>query len=176
MSKHEPVEIAEGTVVQNRPLTSQEELLLHDRRMSVDMVVRAGNNLDGKALGLLQAASLVLALFGVLGLSERLPNLTGWALVGLIVALVAFASMIGLSVVAWKPRSFFLPGSRDWNEMWATYVVADTTTVYLQVISDYNRLIKVFEARNDIKGQSVIGAAAMFVVQIVGLLILALAR
>lgn len=175
MSKHEPVEIAEGTVVQNRPLTTQEELLLHDRRMSVDMVVRAGNNLDGKALGLLQAASLVLALFGVLGLSERLPNLAEWALFGLILALGAFALMIMLSVIAWHPQPFFLPGLRDWDEMWATYVVADTTKVYLQVIADYNKLIKMFEARNDVKGQAVIGAAFLFVVQIAGLLILAFA-
>lgn len=175
MIKHEPVEIQEGTVVQNRPLTSQEEMLLHDRRMTVAMVDNAGDHLDSKALGLLQAASLVLALVAVLGLITRLPGLSGFALVGLVIALLAFGSMIVLALVAWYPRPMFAPGSKDWDTVWANYLVADTTSVYLQVISDYDELTRLFETRNRIKGRALTSSSVLFVVQLIGLLVLALA-
>jgi len=38
--------------VESRPLTVQEELLLYDRRVTVQNVDAAGDHLDGKALGL----------------------------------------------------------------------------------------------------------------------------
>lgn len=175
MIEQGPVEITNGTVVQTRPLTSQEDLLLHDRRMTVAMIDKAGDHLDSKALGLLQAASLVLALVAVLGLPDRLASLSGVGLLGLIIALLAFGSMIVLAVIAWYPRPYFAPGSKDWDQVWSKYIVADTTSVYLQVISNYDRLIEVLDVRNRIKGQALIGAAIVFVFQIVGLLILALA-
>lgn len=175
MIKHEPVEIQEGTVVQNRPLTSQEEMLLHDRRMTVAMVDNAGDHLDSKALGILQAASLVLALVAVLGLPGRLPGLHGLALAGLVIALLAFGSMIVLAVIAWYPRAYFAPGSNDWDKVWAEYLVADTTSVYLKVIANYDGLIELFGIRNHIKGKALIGSTVLFVVQLAGLLVLALA-
>lgn len=175
MIEHGSVEIADGTVVQTRSLTSQEDLLLHDRRMTVAMVDNAGNHLDSKALGLLQAASLVLALVAVLGLPGRLTALSGVGLFGLIVAVLAFGAMIVLALVAWYPRPYFAPGSEVWDDVWAKYIVADTMSVYLQVISNYDELIGLLTARNRIKGQALVGAAIVFVVQIVGLLILALA-
>lgn len=175
MIDHGSIEIADGTVVKTRSLTSQEDLLLHDRRMTVAMVDNAGNHLDSKALGLLQAASLVLALVAVLGLPGRLTALSGVGLFGLIVAVLAFGAMIVLALIAWYPRPYFAPGSEVWDDVWAKYIVADTMSAYLQVISNYDALIELLAARNRIKGQALIGAAIVFVVQIVGLLILALA-
>lgn len=43
---------ARGVTVESRPLTVQEELLLYDRRVTVQNVDAAGDHLDGKALGL----------------------------------------------------------------------------------------------------------------------------
>ena len=50
MIEHGSVEIADDTVVQTRSLTSQEDLLLHDRRMTVAMVDNAGNYLENQQL------------------------------------------------------------------------------------------------------------------------------
>lgn len=173
MDRHEAVDLY-GGVVRCRPLTAQEELVLHDRRATVQSVDAAGDHLDGKALGLLQAASLVLALVAIagdldwlsLGLVER---------AGLGVALLAFGLMLGAALAAWSPREYWAPGVRDWDQMVERYLRADTTDALLQTISNYDGLLERLMERNATKGRWLRAAVGLFVVQVGALALAVLA-
>lgn len=173
MDAHEAVELY-GGVVWGRPLTTQEELVLHDRRTTMQNVDAAGDHLDGKALGLLQAASLVLALAAIAGDLDW-PSLAPVEQAGLGVALLAFGLMVGAVIVAWLPQPYWAPGERDWDEMVERYLRADTTAVYLQTISNYDNMVRRFEARNARKAGALMAGVGLFAVQVGALALAVLA-
>lgn len=160
-----------GLRQESMALSTQQELVLAECRMAFERLDQAADMLDSRTMGLVQASALLLALVGVV----RLPGfvtgpVNGWQVAAVGVALLAFAGMIGLLLLALLPRVYVLPGSLDWDELFNDYVNVSEDDCFAQVL---NNLIKATEERqavNGRKGLCLRWAIVLFIVQIVGLL------
>lgn len=154
-------------------LTAQQQLALDQQKLLLERLDQAGTHLDSKALGMMQSAGIILALVTAVSLPLSTPTLAGKVALG--AAFLAFVAMIWLSTRAWFPRAYYMPGTRDWQDLFTKYVQADLDQAFVQTLSNYREGIKILETANIQKGVSIRWSAGLFVVQIVGLLIVALA-
>jgi hypothetical protein len=153
----------------------QQSLLLEQQYKALEMIDQANASLDTKATQLLQGSGLIVALIGVLSFpSFATSHPTPLMKVGIAVAFFAFLMMVGLSILAWSPRDYHLPGSVDWDEMYKKYILVDGKSSFGQVLSDCARAIELSRVINIRKGKMVYWSAFLLIVQIGGLMILAL--
>lgn len=156
-------------------LSAQQTLVLEEKRLMLSMLDGARDTLDARGLGLVQAAGLVLVLAGVV----RLPGFVlapvdqGWALAAVAVAFLAFGGMVGLFLGAMAPLVYTLPGTLDWDELGERYLGAEEEDCFNQVLSNLIEAIEKMMAVNRRKGRCLRWAIGLFLVQVVGLLAMA---
>lgn len=155
-------------------LTLQEQMVLDSLNRTYANSVQTGDHLDNKATALLQAGGLVIALTGVVKIPEFVATPTLWAGLGIAIAFLAFAGMILLAVLAWRPSSFAHAGGIEWDEIFDDYLLVDAEKCFNQVLSDLTSAIQQNFARNTAKSRYVHLSALLFAAQVVGVLVLAL--
>jgi hypothetical protein len=155
-------------------LTTQQTLLLEQKYYALAQVDQANSSLDSKAMSLLQSASLIFALVGALQFPGVIQNPDIIVLSGIIVAFVAFFSMVTLVVLTWSPATYLLLGTSDWDDMYKTYVSVNQDESFSQILSD---CLKAFDSQveiNQSKTKKIRWAVYLFLFQILGLLVVAL--
>lgn len=138
------------------------------------MTADARTSIDNRASALLQASGLLLVLVGVVKLPDFVLQTSTFATIALIVAFLAFAGMVALTLITLKPRAFPVPVTDDWDVISTRYLQASEEACYDQVISDLLASIDMMEAINKRKAAYLKLSMLLFVAQIVGLLALAL--
>jgi hypothetical protein len=153
----------------------QQSLLLEQKYRALEMIDQANNSLDTKATQLLQASGLIVALVSVLSIPSFVTSrLTHLMEAGIAVAFLVFVLMIGLSILAWSPGKHVIPGSADWNEMYNRYILVDSERCFDQILSDCTEAIESSKSANSRKGDLLKWSASLLVVQIGGLMMIAL--
>lgn len=155
-------------------LTTQQRLVLDHKYRSFEMSKLTGDHLDSKASTLLQSASFIIALIGALKIPDVFTSPSGWALLGLGVAFLAFAGMLLLALLAWRPSTVNLPAPQDWDFLFDRYVYEDAEGCFVQILADLNDATDTSIDRNAAKARFVTWSVWLFMVQIAGLLLLAL--
>lgn len=155
-------------------LTAQQTLLLEQKYYALTQVDQANNSLDTKAMSLLQSASLIFALVGALEFPGVIQNPDFVGLLGIVIAFVAFFSMVTLLVFTWSPATYLLLGTSEWDDMYNDYILVDQDESFRQIISD---CLKAFDSQvevNKSKSKKISVAIYLFLAQILGLLVVAL--
>lgn len=157
-------------------LTTQQQLVLEQNRRLYDTVDRTGEHLDGKASAILQAGSLIIALTG----ATTLPSLVGAApappvLAGLAVGCLAFIGMTVCAILAWHPSDHKLVGSPDWDKYFDLYISKELDDAYNQILADFSHATSLNMVANARKARYVMWATWLLVLQVVGILVIALA-
>lgn len=158
-------------------LTPQQRMILNRKDRDLEISLQTGDHLDSKAATIIQAGGFIIALTGAVSLSTLIAQQPGGvALAGLIVAFAAFAAMIGLSLRSWIPSNIPYPGTRDWDDIQATYLSAkvDLEQCYDQMLSDILGAIDASIERNSEKARDVTIAAWLLIIQVAGILVLSL--
>ena len=155
-------------------MTEQEKLVLHQKRMAVKMASDARTNIDNRASALLQAGGLVLVLVSVVKLPAFVLQPTPIAKIGIAIALLTFAGMLIFTLLSLMPRAYAAPTTRDWDTLQQRYLLVDETTCFDQVLADVLGAIDSLEAINKRKALYLKLSMLLFLLQIVGLLALAL--
>ena len=157
-------------------LSVQQQLALEQSRMAMNKIDQAGDILTSRAVGLLQASSLLLVLVGVVRLPSFLlaPHPAPWAQASLAVAFLAFAGMIGLFIFALLPRTYPLPGTNVWEEIFDGYLNVSEDACFDQVLSDTLRATELMASISRRKAFCLQASLVLFLLQVVGLLGLAL--
>lgn len=147
--------------------SANEVAVLDNVRRSLDAFDQANDHVDGKALGLIQAASLLVAVSAAL----ILPYWTagGMGVLVLAAALVAFAGMLVCAALAWSPNVVTLPGPLDWDEIYDSYLTPDPQACFDQMLSDALRSIQLAQAVNVRKARYLQWSMALFVMLILAL-------
>lgn len=157
-------------------LTPQQQLLLDQQWRMLDTRNQAGEHLDNKASTIVQSGSLIIALVGAVTIppviSQQAPSVQ---LAGLAFALAMFAGMIICALRAWHPSDFGIPGPTDWDTMYNNYVNESLDNAYAQVLSNVKNSTDKHERRNAIKAKYVTWATWLLVLQVVGILVIAVA-
>jgi hypothetical protein len=158
------------------PLTTQQNLVLEQSRRLYDGVDRTGEHLDGKASAVLQAGSLIIALTS----ATTLPSLVSSqpsppVLAGLAVGFLAFIGMTVCAILAWRPQEHKQVGATTWDDLFDMYISKEMDDAYNQVLYDLSCAITANMAANERKARYVALATWLLVLQVVGILVLALA-
>lgn len=156
--------------------SANERAVLDNLRRTLAAFDQANDHVDGKALGLIQAASLLIAVAAALILPHWTAGVTSVAV--LAAALVVFAGMLVCAAMAWSLNAVALPGPLDWDELYDSYVTVDEQACFDQMLSDTLRAIGLSEAVNARKGRYLQWSMALFVMLIMavaGFAILAVA-
>jgi hypothetical protein len=157
-------------------LSPQHRLTIEQQYFSITQIDRANEQLDAKALQLLQAAGLILVLVGALEIPKFITSdPTLWARSGIFVGFLAFAGMVYLLASTVKPGAACAPGSQDWNEIYDEYLIVKLDDSYNKVLVD---CLETFDRLSDLnqgKAKSLQWAIFLFVLQVTGLLTLAMA-
>lgn len=157
-------------------LTPQQQLLLDQQWRMLDDRSQAGDHLDNKAAAILQAGSLIIALVGAVSIPPVLAQQSPPILLGgLAFALAVFAGMLVCALLAWQPRDYRVPGSTSWNSMWNNYVNAGLQDAFAQILSNIQAATETHERRNALKARYVTWGTWLLVLQVAGILLIALA-
>jgi hypothetical protein len=155
----------------------QYQLVLEQQYFGLSQLYQANDHLDDKALSLLQAAGLILALVGALEIpgfvATSEPAL--WAKVGISLGFAAFVAMVVTVALAWRPGASHLPGTQDWNKVYDKYVTVELNHSFDKVLVDAMEVYDRIAAINIVKAKRLRWAVWLFLLQIIGLLILAMA-
>lgn len=157
-------------------LSTQQQLLLDQTLRLCDSVDRTGEHLDGKAGTILQAGSLIIALTG----ATTLPSLVAgsqspYVLAALSVGFLAFIGMTACAVWAWRPSDHKLVGAETWEDSFTMYINQEPEKAYQQVLFDLLESVGPNMATNARKARYVTLATWLLVLQVVGILVIALA-
>lgn len=158
------------------PIEPHWAMLLEQKYFMLASLDSGGDHLDNKAMGLIQAAGLIIALTGVVAIPSAFTsgNLSFLATVGIVVAFSAFICMIVAALNAWFPSIQKLPGTLDWGEMNDHVLQKDIERGYAQILLDCIDSIEKNQARNFEKAKWVKVSAVLLVLQVLGLLVVAL--
>lgn len=146
------------TDIQLTDLTDSQRLVLDQQIYSLNLVYRANEAIDEKAMGILQLASLIgiiLAFFATIEIR--------W--------LALFPLIIVLAAYALAPKKAFQPGTDDWDKLYSDYVHQDGGDCFDQVLSDYSETMTKSLAINEHKSRIVKSATFLFGIQVVGVAI-----
>lgn len=152
----------------------QQLLTLEQQYYSLTHITASNDRLDDKAMALLQGAGLLLVLIGALRLPAFVtnPNLWGW--LGLAVGFLAFAAMILLLTLSWYPGVSPSPGAQDWDNIYDRYITVDKDACFDQILVNVLESYDLKLSLNRVKARRLKWGVWLFLLQIVGLLILAL--
>lgn len=150
--------------------------VLQEARDSMAMVDGARDSLDARAQQLVQAAGLIIVLVSVIKLPEILAQPAPWSRIAFAFAFFVFLGMVWLALRVWWPRSYGTPGGslEDWEMVYQNSLNVSDDQSFMQVWTDYQRTIDLLIGVNIRKARYLKGAMALFLVQIAGLLAMAL--
>lgn len=154
--------------------TAQQQAIIEHKYKTLEMSNQNGDHLDNKASTLLQAGAFIIALVGAVKIPAYVYTPNTLATIGIIIAFAAFAGMILLALRAWFPSNVTLPATVDWDFLWQEYVYETPEGCLNQILTDLNNVTVEYIARNAIKARCVTWSTWLFIVQIIGVLILAL--
>lgn len=155
--------------------TRQQDLLLAQKYLQVQAMQQASDSLDNKANALLQVSGLIVALSSVVAIPGFVfDNPTTGVKIGIGVAFVAFAFMVGLSLLAALPNKIELPGTLDWDELYQNYVLETPDGCFEHLLSDCVQSIEQIKGQNARKANLVRLSAGLFIVLLIGLFSIAL--
>lgn len=156
-------------------LTPQERMVLELQYQNLAWLDRANEKLDDKALGLLQASSLIIILVGALQfpgfIRGEVPLL---AKLGIGFGFVVFLLMVYFISKTWSPTDSPMAGPREWNELYNEYIFKDRETAYNRILAGYDKSQTMMLELNARKARSLQGAIFLFILQIGGLLAVAM--
>lgn len=155
-------------------MTFQQQLLLQQKQTTLAMVADARTNIDNRANALLQSGILLLLLVSAIKLPAFVQQPSPLVSVALALAFLTFAGMVAANLLALAPRPFPTPTADNWDAIHTKYLQADEETCYNQVLSDTIAAIDMMEAINKRKALYLKASMVLFVLQLVGLLGLAL--
>jgi hypothetical protein len=151
----------------------QENLLLTQHYRRFDAIMSANTALDTKATTLLGSSSLIVSLFGSVGLFRLATTSAGTSLRGLVVLLIVFfIGMVVTIALAWRPRASLLPGSGEWLEMRKRLLDAKPHEAFMAALSDSIAATEDVAKINRYKGKMVQVAFALFVAELLILVLL----
>ncbi len=156
--------------------TNNAERLLQQARDSYSMMDGARDSLDVRAQQLIQAAGLIIVLVSIFKLPEVLTSSASWGRLAFAGAYLVFVAMMGLALRIWWPADFALPGPglAEWDDVQSNYLNLSDEENPMKVWADYQGAINVLEMVNKRKARWLKGAMVLFLIQIAGLLGLAL--
>lgn len=135
-----------------------------------------GEHLDGKAGTILQAGSLIIALTGATTLPSLVSSqLSGWMLAGTSIGFLAFIGMTVCAILAWRPTNYQMAGSASWDNYFDLYISKEVDDAYNQVLYSLTQVITANMAANTRKARYVTLGTWLLVVQVVGILAIAVA-
>lgn len=156
-------------------LTTQQQLVLEQTQRLYDTLDRTGEHLDGKAAAILQAGSLIIALTGATVLPSLVASTKSpWLVAGLAIGFAAFIGMTICAIVAWRPADHQLVGSESWDNFFDLYISKEVDDAYNQVLGNLSDAIAANKDANEVKVRYVTVGAWLLVVQVVGILAMAL--
>ena len=140
------------------------------------MVDGARDSLDVRAQQLVQAAGLIVVLVSVIKLPQILATPSLWGRLAFGVAFLAFTGMVWAALRVWWPRDYGAPGNglAEWDDTYYRSLIVDDEEGFKQVWADYQGLIDLLAAVNLRKARWLQWAMALFLIQIAGLLAVAL--
>ena len=154
----------------------QETLVLQERYLLPSMIQEANAQLTAKALGYLQAGSIILGLFTLLNLDPLLQALDQAPLVAfreipvqtilLGCSFAMFLLMIIFSIRVITPTDYLLPGAMDWEGIYKRYLHAKPEDCYRQILSNVFDSIKHAHKLNVTKSFSVKWCGVCLVLQV----------
>jgi hypothetical protein len=151
----------------------REDLLLTQQYRRFDAIVSANEALDAKATTLLGASSLIVSLFGAVGLFRLASPGAGPSARLLVLLLVLlFAAMVITVALAWWPRAAAFPGGADWPAMKQRFLDAPSHEAFTAALSDCIAATGSAVAVNRIKGRLVRASFALFIAQLLILVLL----
>lgn len=157
-------------------LTSQQNLVLEQTQRLYDNVDRTGEHLDSKASAVLQAGSLIIALTSATALPSVISgSQSPYGVAGLAVGFLAFIGMTACAMLAWRPQDHKLVGAYTWDDFFDLYISKELDDAYNQVLFNLSDAITINMAVNAIKAKYVTWATWLLVLQVVGILVIALA-
>jgi uncharacterized membrane protein YagU involved in acid resistance len=162
----------------DKDLTPQHKVILQQKQQALNMVDNANESLDGKALKIFQASSIIIAIAGLL-VSPQFAGLTissaPIVLIGVI--FMAFVLMIWFSIIAVQPKRHHIPGTQNWEKLFTQYICEDIESTFNQVLSDYIKTIDILLEANNTKAKLVRASAFLLMLQVsvlLGLLFLSI--
>lgn len=156
-------------------LGQQQDTVIQMLDQMIATITQSNDGLDTKAGILLQSSSIIIGLIGVL----RIPNYVTsnppfWVQVGIAIAFIIFLIMLGLSMWAWQPHKMYIPGSTEWDKLYLNYIQPDVDEMRQRMISDRLTTVERLRELNKIKSDTITWSAGLLMVQIIGLLVIAL--
>lgn len=137
-----------------------EELALEEMRRAYQEYSTASDVLDQKSSALLQSASLILALFGLLQLTPLKAGQSVVLWIGLGVAVVLYVALLILSTDALSPRDYELPIKADRDVVTSAILVNLPRDAVMTVLSGYVARIPHNRRLNEEKAKRVKWASA----------------
>ena len=135
------------------------------------MIDRANETLDDKAGKLIQSASLIVALAGLLSSPLVGASLKSQPLVFVLPILIAFMLMVVLSILAISPTIHYLPGTQGWQSNYDQYVLKSPEDSFKQLLSDSVETIDLLGKLNARKARLVRVSAYLLLFQILALVL-----
>ena len=137
-------------------LTPQQQMILIEQQRRLDAKMQTGDLLDSKAMTILQSGGILIALTGAVSISNYASQHTSTiTLVGILCAFVAFLGMVTCALRAWHPSSNPVAGGTTWDELYDDYLVKDTSTCFMQVLSNLLTTSEMHTKRNNAKARYV---------------------
>ena len=157
-------------------LTKQQEMLLEQKYINLQSVSAAGDHLDGKAMGLLQTAGLIIALTAVVSVPSafRATTMGIGPVIGISIAFLAFVAMISFATWAWWPRSYGTPGTLDFDEISERIINQDVDQSFSNILGDCIDAIEWNQDINLRKARLVRWSAFLLIAQVIGLFMAAI--
>lgn len=150
--------------------------VLQEARDTMTMADGARDSLDARAQQLVQAAGLIVVIVSVIKLPQVLAGPSFLGRLAFAVAFFAFTGMVWAALRVWWPRQYGTPGTSlaEWDETYYRSLIVDDEEGFKQVYADYQGVVDLLVAVNLRKARWLQWAMVLFLVQIAGLLGLAL--
>lgn len=157
-------------------ITHQQRLVLDSQQRRAETIDRTGEHLDNKAMSILQAGGLIVAIAGATTLPAFVASITSpWMLSGVAVGFVLFIAMVYCALKAWSPTSHEIAGPSDWDAAFDDYISKEVDDAYNQVLSDIMAVADHNKATNERKAKYVQAAGWLLAGQVAAILILSVA-
>lgn len=152
-------------------------LALNHFERNYDQEVSVGRHLDGKLTTLFAGGSLFISLSTAAGITfKEINDYSGWQMLLMLPALCAFVAMVVVTIRAWAPSAYDVPGktSKGWKHLVFVYLDCDLIDSYKQVLSNTVNAAETVRKRNERKAECIQVSAILLVVQVVAVVVVAL--
>jgi hypothetical protein len=131
--------------------------------------------LQDKAMTILQSSSVIIGLVAAGKLAGQQSVTSSLVQILLFFITVLFVIIVGLCILAWRPRPQPVPGQFDWDKIFQKHIYADDESDLKQTLSDHVAAIKDANSENAYLSRLVNRACVCLAVQALFLMIMLLA-